>query len=108
MARHVAFYVDYLFLVGRRLERIKEVKGGLPPEFKIKDLGEEKFLSIEIYRNQEAKKWGCLCGSRTICSGCGRTFQHRGVQVYVNTSRAGMTAGHFSATNHRCREGWND
>ena len=33
-----------MFLVGRRLERIKELKGGLHVEFKMRDSGEAKFL----------------------------------------------------------------
>ena len=41
---YIALYVDDLFLVGRKLERIKEVKVGLHGEFKMKDLGEAKFL----------------------------------------------------------------
>ena len=48
---YIALYVDDLFLVGRVLERIKEVKDGLHGEFKMKDLGEAKFLlGIEIRR----------------------------------------------------------
>ena len=48
---YIALYVDDLFLVGKVLERIKEVKLGLHGEFKMKDLGEAKFLlGIEIRR----------------------------------------------------------
>ena len=48
---YIALYVDDLFLVGRKLEKIKGVKDGLCGEFKMKDLGEAKFmLGIEIRR----------------------------------------------------------
>ena len=47
----IALYVDDLFLVGKVLERIKEAKRGLNAEFKMKDLGEARFLlGIEIRR----------------------------------------------------------
>ena len=47
----IALYVDDLLLVGRSLDRIKEVKLGLHSEFKMKDLGEATFLlGIEISR----------------------------------------------------------
>ena len=50
-AVYIALYVDDLFLVGRKLGLIKEVKDGLCGEFKMKDLGEAKFLlGIEIRR----------------------------------------------------------
>ena len=35
-AVYIALYVDDMFLVGRRLERLKEVKGSLHVEFKSK------------------------------------------------------------------------
>ena len=50
-AVYIALYVDDLFLVGRKLDNIKEVKRGLQSEFKMKDLGEANFmLGIEIRR----------------------------------------------------------
>ena len=48
---YIALYVDDLFLEGRKLRKIKEVKDGLRAEFKMKYLGETKFLlGIEIRR----------------------------------------------------------
>lgn len=48
---YIALYVDDLFLVGMRLGDIQEVKEGLFKEFKMKDLGEARFLlGIEIRR----------------------------------------------------------
>ena len=50
-AVYIALYVDDLFLVGKTMERIKEVKDGLCSQFKMKDLGEARFLlGIEIRR----------------------------------------------------------
>ena len=50
-AVYIALYVDDLFLVGKKLGRIREVKDGLCSQFKMKDLGEAKFLlGIEIRR----------------------------------------------------------
>ena len=50
-AVYIALYVDDLFLVGKKLGRIQEVKDGLSSQFKMKDLGEAKFLlGIEIRR----------------------------------------------------------
>ena len=52
-AVYIALYVDDLFMVGMRLESIKEVKEGLKREFKMKDLGEARFLlGIEIRRQE--------------------------------------------------------
>ena len=45
---YIALDVDDMFLVGRRLERIKELKGGSHVELKMKDLGEAKFLLGKI------------------------------------------------------------
>ena len=51
-AVYIALYVDDLFLVGVKLGNIEEVKRGLSAEFKMKDLGEAKFLlGIEIRRH---------------------------------------------------------
>ena len=48
----ISLYVDDLFLVGKLLERIKDAKRGLSAEFKMKDLGEAKFLlGIEIRKH---------------------------------------------------------
>ena len=48
---YIALYVDDLFLVGRKQGNIEEVKRGLHEEFKMKDLGEAKFLlGIKIRR----------------------------------------------------------
>ena len=48
---YIALYVDDLFLVGKELENIKEVKVGFCTEFKSKYLGEARFLlGIEIIR----------------------------------------------------------
>ena len=48
----IALYVDDLFLVGELLGEIEKVKAGLSTEFKMKDLGEARFLlGIEIYTN---------------------------------------------------------
>ena len=50
-AVYIALYVDDLFLVGSKLGNIKRVKEGLSREFKMKDLGEARFLlGIEIRR----------------------------------------------------------
>lgn len=50
-AVYIALYADDLFLVGRKLEKIKAVKDGLHAEFKMKDLRKAKFLlGIEIRR----------------------------------------------------------
>ena len=50
-AIYIALYVDDLFLVGEMLEEIEKVKAGLSTEFKMKDLGEARFLlGIEILR----------------------------------------------------------
>ena len=50
-AVYIALYVDDLFMVGKMLGRIREVKDGLSSQFKMKDLGEAKFLlGIEIRR----------------------------------------------------------
>ena len=43
-AVYITLYVDDLFMVGEKLPNIKEVKEGLSSEFKMKDLGEAKFL----------------------------------------------------------------
>ena len=52
-AVYIALYVDDLFLVGRKLSNIEVVKRGLHEEFKMKDLGEAKFLlGIEIRRQK--------------------------------------------------------
>ena len=49
----IALYVDDLFLVGMKLVNIQEVKKGLFREFKMKDLGEARFLlGIEIRRQE--------------------------------------------------------
>ena len=50
---YIALHVDDLFLVGRKQGNIEEVKRGLHEEFKMKDLGEAKFLlGIEIRRQK--------------------------------------------------------
>ena len=46
-------FVDDLFLVGRKLVNIEEVKKGLHEEFKMKDLGEAKFLLGIEFRRQK-------------------------------------------------------
>lgn len=52
-AIYLALYVDDMFIVGEKLEGIEEVKRGLGREFKMKDLGEAKFLlGIEIRRQE--------------------------------------------------------
>ena len=52
-AIYIALYVDDIFLVGRKLSNMEVVKRGLCEEFKIKDLGEAKFLrGIEIGRQK--------------------------------------------------------
>ena len=52
-AVYIALYVDDLFMVGMKLVNIQEVKEGLGREFKMKDLGEAKFLlGIEIRRRE--------------------------------------------------------
>ena len=52
-AVYIALYVDDLFMVGMKLVNIQEVKEGLGREFKMKDLGEAKFLlGIEIRRQE--------------------------------------------------------
>ena len=56
-----ALYVDDLFIVGMKLINIESVKKGLCAEFKMKDLGEVKFLlGIEIKRQEN--------GTRAVCS----------------------------------------
>ena len=50
-AVYIALYVDDLFLVGKKLGEIKEVKDGLCTQFKMKDPGKARFLlGIEIRR----------------------------------------------------------
>ena len=50
-AIYIALYVDDLFLVGELLGEIEKVKARLSTEFKMKDLGEARFLlGIEIRR----------------------------------------------------------
>ena len=50
-AVYIALYVDDLFLVGKLHAHIREVKRGLSKEFKMKDLGEAKFLlGLDIRR----------------------------------------------------------
>ena len=52
-AVYLALYVDDMFMVGEKLANIEEVKRGLGREFKMKDLGEAKFLlGIEIRRQK--------------------------------------------------------
>ena len=52
-AVYIALYVDDLFLVGMLLANIKVVKEGLGREFKMKDMGEARFLlGIEIRRQE--------------------------------------------------------
>ena len=52
-AIYIALYVDDLFLVGEMLGEIEKVKAGLSTEFKMKDLGEARFLlGIEIRRQE--------------------------------------------------------
>ena len=50
---YIALYVDDLFMVGMKLVNIEVVKEGLGKEFKMKDLGEARFLlGIEIRRQK--------------------------------------------------------
>ena len=52
-AVYIALYVDDLFMVGMKLTNIEVVKQGLGKEFKMKDLGEARFLlGIEIRRQK--------------------------------------------------------
>ena len=52
-AVYLALYVDDLFLVGKDLGKIREVKRGLNAEFNMKDLGEARYLlGIEIRRQK--------------------------------------------------------
>lgn len=52
-AVYIALYVDDLFMVGMKLGNINVVKEGLGREFKMKDLGEARFLlGIEIRRQK--------------------------------------------------------
>ena len=52
-AIYIALYVDDLFMVGENLDDIQRVKKGLSGEFKMKYLGEAKFvLGIEIRRGE--------------------------------------------------------
>ena len=52
-AVYIALYVDDLLIVGMKLINIESVKKGLCAEFKMKDLGEAKFLlGIEIRRQE--------------------------------------------------------
>ena len=52
-AVYIVLYVDDLFIVGMKLINIESVKKGLCAEFKMKDLGEAKFLlGIEIRRQE--------------------------------------------------------
>ena len=53
-AIYIALYVDDLFMVGEKLVDIQKVKEGLGAEFKMKDLGEARFLlGIEIRRGEK-------------------------------------------------------
>ena len=50
---YLALYVDDLFLVGKNLAGLKEVKKGLSAEFNMKDLREARYLlGIEIRRQK--------------------------------------------------------
>ena len=52
-AVYIALYVDDLFMVGMQPKNIEVVKQGLGKEFKMKDLGEARFLlGIEIRRQK--------------------------------------------------------
>ena len=52
-AVYIALYVDDLFMLGIKLVNIEVVKRGLGKEFKMKDLGEARFLlGIEIRRRE--------------------------------------------------------
>ena len=51
------FYVDDMFLVGNKLEGIKEVKMQLSSKFDMKDLGAASLiLGMEIKRNRADRK----------------------------------------------------
>ena len=57
-AVYIALYVDDFFLMGKNIERIKEVKDGLCTQFKMKDLGEARFLlGVEIRRQVNGGFW---------------------------------------------------
>ena len=45
-AVYIALYVDDLFMVGLKLVNIEVVKEGLRREFKMRDLGEARFLLV--------------------------------------------------------------
>ena len=52
-AVYIALYVDDLFMLGMKLANIEVMKQGLGREFKMKDLGEARFLlGIEIRRQK--------------------------------------------------------
>ena len=82
---YIALCVDDLFLVGRRLERIKEVKGGLHAEFKMKDLAEAKLLLVQERYAQDVNE----------------TFNIKGCKSVLTLLGARRPAGHFLATSHR-------
>jgi len=76
-AVYIALYVDDLFMLGIKLVKIEVVKRGLGKEFKMKDLGEAKFLlGIEIRRRDNGDVFSC---SREICTRCTEPVQHGGV-----------------------------
>ena len=50
---YIALYVDDLFMLGMKLANIMVVKQGLGKEFKMKDLGEARFLLGNDIRRQE-------------------------------------------------------
>ena len=52
-AIYIALYVDDLFIVGMKLINTESVKKGLCAEFKMKDLGEARFLLGIRIRRQE-------------------------------------------------------
>jgi hypothetical protein len=52
---YVAFYVDDLFLIGKNIDAIKEVKNKLSSKFDMKDIGAINFiLGMEIKRDLAA------------------------------------------------------
>ena len=93
-AVYLALYVDDLFLVGREIRRIKEVKRELNKEFKMKDLGEARFLlGIETRRQENGgvlliqEKYANDVVGRFGMGNCNPVTTPLGVGIKLDTSQ---------------------
>ena len=95
-AVYIALYVDYLFLVGLKLENIQWMKEGLSREFKMKDLGEARFLlGIEI---RKLANGDVLLVQERYARDV--LIQYGWMQADVNTFGDGESNGDLSAAYH--------